>query len=155
MNIAYSNKDLEKALAGVLNCENLKIYEASRINSYSINEFKESPYNFFVIYHGKYDTEGHWTCIIFRDDKEIEYFDPLGNKSGYKVTMIKKYFKRHGYTVIANTKRLQDLDSKTCGKWVVQRILSRHVDFKTFSQIFRNKLLKNEDLIKSLVAIEF
>ena len=156
MNLPYSNTDLEKVLCGVLDCKRLKIYESDGFpNRYSINEFLQDENNFFVIYHGKPDMVGHWTVLLLHDDRTVEYFDSFGSKSSYKPTHIKKFFTKHGFNWIANTKQLQSKDSNNCGKFVVLRVLSRHESLDKFLALFANRKLKPDDIANLLVSIEF
>ena len=156
MNVPYSNNDLESILSGVLNCKTLKIYESDKFDKhYNINEFIKDENNFFVIYHGPPDKVGHWCCLLLHDNTTVEYFDSFGSKSSYKPTKIKRFFKKHGFNFIENKKQLQSIDSNFCGKYVILRIMSRHVDLSTFLMLFQNKKLKPDDIVNSLIAIEF
>ena len=156
MDIPYSNSDLEKVLCGVLDTKRLKIYESADFDKkYSINEFLQDENNFFIVYNGKPDMVGHWTVLLLHDDRTIEYFDSFGSKTSYKPTKIKKFFQKHGFTWIENKKQLQSKDSNYCGKYVVLRVLSRHVELSKFLDLFKNRVLKPDDIVNSLVAIEF
>jgi hypothetical protein len=155
MDTPYSNKDIEKILAGVLNCASLKIYEMDDLHKYNISEFLNSSNNFIVIFNKPSSGNiGHWTCAIIRNDNTIEYFDSFGNKSPYKNTKFKRYFRKHGFTIIENKKKLQLIDSNVCGKHIILRILARHKNLEGYLKIFKNKELNPDEIVKCLVSIE-
>jgi len=150
MNVPYSNIDLEHALGMPI-----QIYNAWEIDKYDINSMLHGPTDYIILYHGQNQSVGHWTCCIFIDDSTVEYFDPLGSKSSYKPTKIKRFFTKHGFKVIVNTKQLQRLDSDNCGKFILTRIQSRHQPLDVFLKLFRNRVLSPDEIVMLLIAVSF
>jgi hypothetical protein len=127
-----------------------------------MSEFIDNENNFFVVYHDLIDENGntspvgHWTCFIMRDEQRIvEYFDSFGKDTPVKPVKLISFFKKNGYKVKSNTKRLQSFTTANCGKFVVLRIRSQHLDNTKFMDIFANKKLSGDELAMSLVSLNF
>jgi hypothetical protein len=138
------------------------IYHADQFGLIPMSEFINNENNFFVVYHELIDEHGngspvgHWTCFIMRDnEKVVEYFDSFGKDTPVKPLKLVKFFKQNGYKVSFFKKRLQSFTTANCGKFVVLRIRSQHLDNSKFLDIFANKKLSGDELAMSLVSLNF
>jgi hypothetical protein len=119
-----------------------------------------------------YETQenfGHWVCVFKRGDL-IEHFDSYGMKPDDEIKFIDSYFrKRHNlhiphltallyespYKISYNEHKLQKHkeDVNTCGRWVIARLLLRHLPLKQFSKMFKNKSIEPDKLVTFFTEI--
>jgi hypothetical protein len=98
---------------------------------------------------------GHWVCLIKRGINHVDFFDPYGlkvdeelniinenhirqNDEGQVVPHLTSLLQNGGYRVDENLTKLQKFmkDVNTCGRWVVVRILLKHIEQKRFENLF-------------------
>lgn len=119
---------------------------------------------------------GHWTCIFFRDDHTVEYFDSYATYPGTPLDWADKNFKEahpmgpvilkmlldfangKGNEVIWNEIPFQSEGlSATCGLWSLMRLLNRNMTEKQFGVVWRDAPMKEHiepDMLVSAVALK-
>ena len=106
----------------------------SNFNIYSIDELPEhiGANEQGVINAGERATGGtHWVGYWNGDDSsKVEYFDPFGVAPDPRTV---RFLKTSGKPILWSTSQIQDLESKSCGHWVMTYLQSRRdgsmVDF--------------------------
>ena len=94
----------------------------------------------------------HWFCFFQSSKKEIEIFDSLGIDE-FKKSLLTKYCSFRLKELIFNTTAFQDLNSSSCGKFVlyfsIERMFNLDLTFEEFLQlIFDENVQKNETLVE-------
>jgi len=111
-----------------------------------------------ILYEIK-DRSGHWCCVFNRGPREIQWFDSYGLMPDSELTFIDREFRRKsnqvsthltrllldwirrtGGVVRYSQYRLQKLSPKdnTCGRFVVLRLMMKHLDEDEFAQVVPN-----------------
>lgn len=87
---------------------------------------------------------GHFIIILKHKD-HYEHFDSYGIGMDEELSLTKEHhlsniFRNSKVKIVDNTKRLQRLreDINTCGRWVVARLLLRHVELDPFLALFEH-----------------
>lgn len=93
----------------------------------------------------------HW-IVIFWDiiSNNIEYFDSLGK---FPLNNFIIFMKKSKKKIIYNTRRIQNLNSDTCGYFCLYFIVLRcnSITFKQITNHFSNDLINNEKHVQSFI----
>jgi hypothetical protein len=127
-----------------------------------------------VILYLSEEQYGHWTCVFKRQDKNnlIEFFDPYGvsvdlekkwvpkNKRinlGVDHNYLSRLLANSNYDVEFNHYKFQDNDKSVavCGRWVIMRLLFRHLSLNSFNKLFGKSVKMNPDDIVTLMTTVF
>ena len=96
----------------------------------------------------------HWYAVYRHDKDIIECFDSLGIDNSKK-TFLQQIFTSHRVRELSfNTSRVQDLNTTTCGEFVLyflfQRMHNQDLDFETLlNEIFCLEPIKNETKVNT------
>lgn len=152
MSVPYSNFDLEQLLKSRLNKKKLRIFSKDDFENMTLKKMFGKE-NFIVIFLQNENTNiGHWITLIWRDKKEIEIFNSLGNSHDISF-VIDRIIKDKMKPILAN-KQLQKFDTDNCGRFVILRILSRHKNINEFYKLFKNRSLSPDEISELLVSIQ-
>ena len=171
MDKALSDGNIKEAFGG-----KMKVIGYDEIHKYRSIHDLLSPYGAVVILYIWQDMpsyEGHWVCIKQMKDGTIIFFDPFGN---YDKKILKDVSKsvsvrtnqdfaylddllksQDFYKVIYSTKKLQDDDSSTCGRWCCYflRNIDKIGDIDKFNAMFSDNTKKNDKQIIELTRNYF
>ena len=108
---------------------------------------------------------GHYVCLWFDTDfKKLHYFDPFGfspfetvrksiymyqtpqRDEDYFINLILDYKKRGGI-VLYNQKQFQNLDTATCGRHCIIRLLYRHLSDKEYEEFLKYRNISSDNLV--------
>ena len=96
---------------------------------------------------------GHW-CLLSRVDDEmnvIEWFDPLSQPIPEQ---LESWILAGGFEYIANPVQLQDLDTNSCGKFIVSRLMSLPSCLCDYIKVMTgNKLMSANEIVEVLVKL--
>lgn len=143
----------------------IKIIKYSEIKHYNDIEDLLYPYDKTVILWEKEPSRGHWT-ILFRNKKKIIYFfDSYGYACEEELKYIDSTAKHqlmqgngdlirlfHNCRILYNKYQLQSKipGIRTCGRWVICRVIFDDLNSKQFANMFLNKGSKPDDIITSV-----
>ena len=117
-----------------------------------------------ILLESDFNNVGHWIVILDRGADVYEYFDPLAfapddlqsflNRGDMrKVTYFKDILQRtrklnpktylEYYQRSPKTPSIQDIKASTCGKWVIQRVLSQKMSLLDFLDMFKRSAKAN------------
>ena len=99
------------------------------------------------------DAIGHW-CLLHRPDDEVdlvEWFDPLAQPMPKALEV---WLETRGYDWTVNPIQLQDLDTNSCGKFIVSRLMSLPCCLCEYLKVFTgNKLLSPNEIVEILIKL--
>lgn len=148
MNYSLSEKDIQSYFGN-----QIKIIPYDALQGIeNLDNYMENIIALVILYRYE-QTYGHWTCLIKRCNNTFEFFDPVGTKPDILLLDIPMRIRNalgQDYALLApllldssrsveyNNEKLQKENDniKTCGKWVVIRIMMRDLPLKTFQNMF-------------------
>jgi len=150
MDEALSNNKIMKLINKKAN---LMTY--SELKKYDNLDEALGPHDALVLLYETRENFGHWVTIFRRGDL-IEHFDSYGYFPDDELKFIPEYFRKvngldyphltalmyeSGYKPSYNEYVLQSdkRDVNTCGRWVVARLILRHLPLDKFVKLFKNK----------------
>lgn len=159
MSKSLSNDEILKLLGGKAN-----LLGYSDVHKYQTLDELLGPHQCCVVLYEAKKNYGHW-CCIFRRGNVCEFFDPYGNYPDTILETIDKKFRQQSnqnypylcklmidspYTLTYNEHNFQEYkrNINTCGRWVVCRLLFKHLPLKEFYKLFK----KNRDYKPDLYA---
>lgn len=112
---------------------------------------------------------GHWCCIFKLDDNSVEFFDPYGLMPDRELKFISPKYKIESkqdypyltklmidspYVLSYNQNQFQELKKgvNSCGRWVVCRLLFRHLKLDEFIKLFGIKRKYKPDFYATLLT---
>ena len=98
-----------------------------------------------------YNKGKHWVVLFFtKNNKEIEYFDSLGNKPAERFI---NFMRQDNHYIIYNTKKLQSSLSDSCGYFCLYLIffMCRDIDYKSIIDNFSHSHHKNEKHVEKFI----
>lgn len=162
MDISLSGKDIYNKLDGKVN-----IMSYSDLMKYNNIDDALGKYGALVLLYESRDNYGHWTLVFKRNKNTIEHFDSYGiipddqfdyidpnflMKEGINEPYLTHLLYKSGYNVEYNDYKLQEMDNniKTCGKWVILRLLKRNINIDDFAKFFINNPMHNDLMVDAI-----
>lgn len=154
-NIALSNYDLIKLLNGKAN-----IITYDKLYKYKNIDEVLGPNGAAILLYLFKPHYGHWTAIIKRTPKIVEYFDSYGQppdevlehiplqfrkKSNQDYPYLSKLLWESPYNIEYNDYHFQKHQNniKTCGRFAALRVIFKHLTLNKFASVFDNKYSDN------------
>jgi hypothetical protein len=166
MKIPYSNDDIYNKLN-----KRVKIITYSDLSNYNNLDDAMGKYEALVILIEIRKRFGHWICL-FKRNNIIEVFDSYGFIPDDQLEFVDKQFRKNNnmyypqlsklllnsnYDIEYNHYQLQKMsdDINTCGRWVVQRLLLKHLSLEEFYKLFKSdNTITSDELITYISLIK-
>lgn len=154
-----SKKDIEGIFKG-----RIKVILYNEISDYNNIHELLAPYGRVCILYYWRKYHGHWICVFKNKNNRVEIFNSFGGWIDDTLNDINPEFRKEtnqenkhlteilykgGRGVEYNDKRLQSLNSSTCGRWCVYRMLRNDLTIEEFQDLFKN--VKNKD--KKIISL--
>jgi hypothetical protein len=135
-NILKNNCHTKKYFKGVFSSNNIPAYD-------------KYPYTLVANTDKKGTVGEHWVSIFVKNNKQIEYFDSLGEEPNSDISKYLSHFEN----IKKNRYEIQSPFSDACGYYCIYFILNKSfgVDFKTILRTLLSTKNKNDILVKFLV----
>jgi hypothetical protein len=157
-NISLSDSDLKRLVHG-----RAKVVIYDKLYQYhNLDELLEPYGAVFLLYLFK-PRYGHWTAIIKRNNKTVEFFDSYGQipddvlnhiplefrkKTNQDYPYLSRLLWESPYNIEYNEHHFQkhDKNIKTCGRFAALRVIFRHLTLNKFCEIFDRAGKYSDDL---------
>lgn len=160
---ALSGEDIQNVLG-----PDIPIYTYADLAQFDTLAEAWAPQRAMVILYESTRGRGHWVCV-FENAGRICVFDSYGIVPDQELAYIDDNFRQEsdqglphlsylmyksGYPVEYNSHKLQKFDDAiaTCGKWVIARLLLRHLSVDRFANTIRRMARLNHTTTDHIVA---
>jgi hypothetical protein len=165
---SLSNSDILDLLNG-----KTKILTYTELTKYDDIDDILKPYGSCVILYLTKENYGHWTLIFKQKPYLLSFFDSYGYFPDEEIKFVPEYFRevskqnkphltallynatKKGYKVEYNEYKYQKKKSnvRTCGRYVVARLMFRHLDNEEFHKLLTKDKRYNPDFYVTLLTV--